>query len=558
MAIITNNYKYTYLYFLINILIFDTMGIPSYFSHIIRSHPAIRKMKLPITGIDEFYMDSNSVVYDAFNHLEGNNAGNTIITNDMIINHVIESLDKLINKVPIKALLYIAFDGTAPVAKIAQQRDRRFKSAAISLILPNTLQITPGTKFMDDLTIAVKAHFLYGEPRPYKIIISGSDEPGEGEQKMFSYVRENYTQSKADNMSTMSAAVYGLDADLFMLSLFHCKYWKELYIYRERQVESKSSSSSSSKSNSPIDAVDVLDICELEHRLCQYSNGDIRQYIFMCFLLGNDFIKKMIILDLRGNGMQLLMNIYKHISKPFIVGKDDNIHWKNVWTFLDVLAKKEQSLLCTLYQEREKQEIRVNGMNETDKQRMYPCINREIEKYICPTEDGWQYRYYQVLLDIDITTNHGKDELKKICINYLESLEWTWKYYSKDCPDWKWKYNYAYAPLISDLVKYIPHYTMNFFPPELITIPISSQLQLALVYPRNDAQKWIVSKSGCDFIDKYGKQLYGNNDGGDDDDDCCTKLEYHSAFCTFDWECHPILPPINELLLLLHVETNVK
>ena len=55
-----------------------------------------------------------------------------------------------------------------------------------------------------------------------------------------------------------------------------------------------------------------------------------------------------------------------------------------------------------------------------------PIKNRELEKYINPNQQGWENRYYKTLFEIDITDDYRR----KICINYLEGLEWTFKYYT--------------------------------------------------------------------------------------------------------------------------------
>ena len=55
-----------------------------------------------------------------------------------------------------------------------------------------------------------------------RIIFSGSDQRGEGEHKLFGYIRNNKYQH--ENQCTV---IYGLDADLIMLSLNHLRLCKK-------------------------------------------------------------------------------------------------------------------------------------------------------------------------------------------------------------------------------------------------------------------------------------------------------------------------------------------
>jgi 5'-3' exonuclease len=48
-------------------------------------------------------------------------------------------------------------------------------------------------------------------------------------------------------------------------------------------------------------------------------------------------------------------------------------------------------------------------------------------------------------------------EIKNMCNNYLEGLEWTFNYYTGKRMDWSWCYNYNYAPLLYDLQHIIPY-----------------------------------------------------------------------------------------------------
>ena len=121
--------------------------------------------------------------------------------------------------------------------------------------------------------------------------------------------------------------------------------------------------------------------------------------------------------------------------------------------------------------------------NEKTKKKMekylnIPIKNREVEKLIDPYNYDWESRYYKCLFKIDI----NNEWRRKISMNYLEGLEWTMKYYTSGCIDWKWTYKYNYPPLLVDLKKYIPSWDVDMLEVKKRD-PITNQMQLAYVLP---------------------------------------------------------------------------
>ena len=115
------------------------MGIPSYFSYIIKNYSNIIRNKKSLIEnkivMTDLYMDCNSIIYDAVYSLEKNNS--TIAKNliePTIINNVIKKIDDYIRFIKPTSTVFITFDGVAPVAKMEQQRTRRYKSAHMSKI----------------------------------------------------------------------------------------------------------------------------------------------------------------------------------------------------------------------------------------------------------------------------------------------------------------------------------------------------------------------------------------------------------------------------------------
>ena len=102
--------------------------------------------------------------------------------------------------------MIIAIDGPAPRTKMEQQRQRRLKSSQEKKIW-DTNQITPGTEFMNNLSIYLNQEC---KKLSVKYIISDSNERGEGEHKIMHYIDTLHS----DKISV----IYGLDADL-MLSM---------------------------------------------------------------------------------------------------------------------------------------------------------------------------------------------------------------------------------------------------------------------------------------------------------------------------------------------------
>jgi len=98
------------------------MGIPSYFSFIVKNHGNIvRKINRLNKNVDNFYLDSNSIVYDCLRALEKEYNGNDEQFEKKLIEAVCIKIDEYIKIIKPKKLVFIAFDGVAPVAKLEQQ-----------------------------------------------------------------------------------------------------------------------------------------------------------------------------------------------------------------------------------------------------------------------------------------------------------------------------------------------------------------------------------------------------------------------------------------------------
>ena len=149
------------------------MGIPAYFSHIVKQHKdIIKKFNKDFGTVDNLLMDCNSIVYDCIRSIDSNkNLENILIT------AVCLKIEEYINNIKPSNTVYIAFDGVAPVAKLEQQRTRRYKSHFTNNVINSfkntkttfwdTTNITPGTNFMNKLSKYI--HTYFNDPRKYNL-----------------------------------------------------------------------------------------------------------------------------------------------------------------------------------------------------------------------------------------------------------------------------------------------------------------------------------------------------------------------------------------------------
>lgn len=581
------------------------MGIPSYFSKVVKAYRHILKDLKYLSHVNNLYMDCNSLIYDAVKNNPTYDKGKSAEYEKELIRMVCSKIDYYVSVLNPQTRVFIAFDGVAPVAKLSQQRDRRYKSWYTAQIQRdiegagykeawNTSAITPGTNFMRRLNEEVVEYFdkkMHNNSNKggstLEYIISSSSEPGEGEHKIFDYMR---TYPEYHNSRDTVTLVYGLDADLIMLTLNHLHITKNLYLFRETPEFIKSV-------DSTLDANTdyLLDIPELATSIVKYIHnvGDtpdtnpkdttdtnrITDYILMCFLLGNDFMPHFPALNIRTVGIDILLNVYRETlgkTNKYLT-EGNKIVWKNVHEFIEHIAKQEDTLLTEEHKKRDKfarrfgdsggggnnnmrdnrfernafnRELNQNKNQKNDKKvlhdteevlgeganiqqmddlLMLPMKERSVEKYINPFAKDWEYRYYKALFDIEITD----DRRKQICVNYLEGLEWTFHYYMAGCIDWKWCYNYHYAPLFKDLVKYIPHMDTQFLKRKQKE-PIEDLVQLCYVLPRQNLNLLPVEVNIV-LLQRLG-HLYGDD------------YEFKWAYCRYFWESHAELPR-------LHIET---
>ena len=174
------------------------MGIPFYFHKVVRDFKPLSPCPMRLSNIDYFCLDFNSVIHNCANEVTATLKAKEEVNHEIVINRIITQLVTLINIVPAKQIL-IAIDGLCPMAKIIQQRKRRFMNAPTG-IQGNKKKwdsniVTPGTQFMKDLDAALD-EFCSKNKSIFNIILSPSSDEGEGEQKIFDFLRSKYDKNK--------------------------------------------------------------------------------------------------------------------------------------------------------------------------------------------------------------------------------------------------------------------------------------------------------------------------------------------------------------------------
>ena len=483
--------------------------------------------------IDSLLIDANCLLHpQCFKILhENKNCKDMDELERKMINQCCSYIKKLIDYTNPSKEIYIAIDGVAPVAKVKQQRQRRFRSAKDKILYENLKKkhnkeintywnnsaITPGTKFMERITLKVVE--FCKSIKNVKIYFSTAYTPSEGEHKLLQHIRNNDKNYKY--------VIYGLDADLIFLALSTFK--NNIYLLREAQEFGKDNGKTDQEILNYV-SIDILSECifnEIKDHLCDEElnrNLDkksiIRDFVFICYFLGNDFLPHIPSIDISCsgkeniNGLDLLIqayaNTYDNVESYIVTEENDNINYNNIFLqmFLDYLASFEEDFFKNVYESKKIHKKLDNGDSYDQEVFKIENLQFKIDNDIelgKDNVDDYKFRYYNKYYYTDI---NQKETVKDACYKYIEGLLWVANYYFKKCPSWDWYYIYDHAPFISDLADNFKRFNINEIKFNL-GVNLRPIEQLFMVLPKHsdylipDEKKWLMNDQKSPLIHLY-------------------------------------------------------
>ena len=428
------------------------MGIPTFFRKIINDYPDTIKSWQTLKHVDYFYIDFNAIVYNIVASIDKKTANKDY--EKVILANVNAYLQKIICEIvkPQKGV-YIAFDGSVPRAKMIQQRFRRFKGVKDKLYFEklkekhgiektyqfDTTVLSPGTEFMDKMSKNIASFIKKGELYKHKkitITLSDTLVPGEGEHKFMPEIRK--LVKKEPNAVVV---VQSPDADVIVLSISTHK--ENIYVLRSPTVQDKDLINKFN--GQEFLYLDVNKTKEyFTDSLTQEYNGKIdtirhmTDFVFITFLMGNDFVVPAPYLKVKSKGQEILTTIYKRIfgeREEYLVNIDGKGHYKiNIEFLTDIIGELAQGEDFN-YQGLQKQRDRKRknpalsmrekqqeaDMSEYEKARsryehqmyysvhnpMFEKYNPEFDKinYFDP-KHKWKEQYYKFFFNIDNNGNN--------------------------------------------------------------------------------------------------------------------------------------------------------
>jgi len=453
------------------------MGIPQFFGWITRKYDNIIECKT--NEIDHLYFDFNCLIYHVYGDIIKNEYQKFSKYNEeqrvqYLLDEIEKYVVKIVKEVKPKKSVNVCIDGVVPMAKMHRQRQRRYKSPIFKEWeneikrrfdvyqeeLFDTNQITPGTPFMEKLGEKVKKIKV-----GVQYLVSDANLSGEGEHKIMRLLKKIPKKEKV--------CIYGLDADLIMLSLL---MENEICLLRENVQMNL-------KDKFGENEFLVVDINRLKNSIYEEmmknlsekfnvksfqftKNRVVNDYIFLGFFLGNDFLHHIPSLSIANNGTDFLLKIYAtcfSMCKNYLTFKVNGITKINKTFFyklFEALSKMEYGNIKYIHQKRKVPNPPTFDDTYTEmkwKWDRIPFNDKFKDRFsvIDYLRDGWKKKYYEVFFSIDIQNKNDQCILNNICQNYIEGIIFTMRYYFDGKDYWEWYNPYFVSPLASDIFKYL-------------------------------------------------------------------------------------------------------
>lgn len=485
------------------------MGIPGLFANYYKKYKKEHELMIHIEelkylDIKYLFFDYNSLIHPcaqqilSVNHDEYKKLSDlkkTDIIEKDIIENCINYTKFVINTLASHNLhVYIVIDGVAPRSKMNQQRERRYKSSFLKNIeehsekstLWDSNKITPGTNFMKKMSDELyKLQKNETAKSGIQINISDSNFPGEGEHKMMRII-------ESLNIDKKKICIYGLDADLIMLSMINKKS-DSIILVRDNTFNNKLKEHEKTMTFLNIRNLktyiynDIINVFNLEEIEASDSDKNkiskerfIHDYIIISFLLGNDFLEKIINLSIKEYGGDIVIKSYvrawkgnyividklnKHentninfsLNLSFL--KDIFYHLKNYEEYyfsqrrFSQLSEKNKTEVNCRDISYEKMDILNNTFTDLHN-KLYFYNNKNI--YLKRTSESNSDNNYNYKKKYYTYYGINDDNLELACYNYIEGIYWIYGYYNGHIHNnWSWYYKFDFTPFSSDIFDFL-------------------------------------------------------------------------------------------------------
>jgi len=218
------------------------MGVSGLLRNVIEKYPnTILPAPNKKIKVNYLYLDFNSFIYKAIQAFPSNIFYDFTMENHTekfekrLVELVVKITIKLVNKLKPNKLVYIAIDGPPPLAKMVQQRERRYKRPLIRQLLKNNdpsqilvgakyddNRVTPGTVLMTMLNKAFEEAIVERKFKKVSVVFDGSNNPGEAEHKYLKLIDGIMDDPNENHV------IFSNDGDEIFLSLKYPR--KNIYV----------------------------------------------------------------------------------------------------------------------------------------------------------------------------------------------------------------------------------------------------------------------------------------------------------------------------------------